>query len=70
MNQVSETEFFRTVGQLNVHPRVDVATLKGRNHVSHWEMLDGARRVVGRSESDSWDVEPTKFFSALAQVAA
>jgi hypothetical protein len=64
MRQVTEEEFFRVIGPLNVHPRVDKPSLKQRHHVSTWEMLDGTRRVIGRAESDSHGVEKTKFYLA------
>lgn len=60
MRQVSEREFFATIGPQDVHPRVDVSTLKDRYHVSRWE-VQHARRLVGMSKSDSWGVEPTVF---------
>ncbi len=61
MIPVSKAEFFAMVGRLNVHPRVDASTLKGRYHVSHWEMQDGTRKVVGQSKSDSWSIDPTEY---------
>lgn len=63
MKQVSEKEFFAAVGPLDVHPRVNVASLKGRYHTSNWE-VQHTRRLVGRTESDSHAAEPTKFFLA------
>lgn len=58
--KVTEKEFFAEVGPRDVNPRVDVATLRDRHHVSNWE--DQARRPVGRCVSDSWGVEATQFF--------
>lgn len=62
MRSVTKDTFFKTVNPLNVHPRVDVATLKARHHVSYWEMQDGTRAVIGRSESDSHGVDDTRYF--------
>ncbi len=64
MKEISRTEFFATVGSLNVHPRPDISTFNGRYFASEWELLDNSRRIVGRSVSDSWGVGPTKFYCA------
>lgn len=61
MRKVTKEEFFATVGPLNVHPRVDMASLKTREHASTWEDLN-TRRVVGRTVSDSWGIEPIQCF--------
>ena len=47
--QISKEQFFSTVGQLDVHPRVLVESFKTPTHVSVWELKN--RAVVGRSES-------------------
>lgn len=61
MIEVTKDVFFKTVGPLDVHPRVDVATLKERKHVSNWEM-NHTRKRVGRSIPDSHGIDPTLFF--------
>lgn len=60
MRSVSRDEFFATVGSLDVHPRVDVSTLKDRWHESDWETPQ--RQRLGRTRSDSWGVEPTRYW--------
>jgi hypothetical protein len=60
---VSEAEFFAVMNPLDVHPRVDVASLRSRYHVSTWE-AQHTRKIVGQSESDSYAIEPTRFFLA------
>lgn len=62
MTQVSSQEFFTKIGPLNVHPRPDVRTFKDRWHTSEWKMRDNTWRVIGRSESDSWGLEETRFY--------
>lgn len=64
MIEISKTEFFATVGRMDVHPNVAVATLKDRFHVSMWESRD--RRVVGKTVSDSWAVSSTRFYKVAA----
>lgn len=61
MKTVTEEVFFAVIGPQNVHPRVDVRSLKHRWHVSHWEHRD-TRQRVGRSETDSHSAQPTRFF--------
>lgn len=61
MNPVSKSAFFEAVGPLDVHPRPDVSTFKGRYHTSIWE-IQTTRRVVGKDISDSHGVEETQFF--------
>lgn len=58
--EVSKDDFFAKVGPMDVNPRVDGATLKGRFYTSHWETP--GRHVVGRSVSDGWGIEETQFF--------
>ncbi len=41
--EVTEEQFFARVGPLNVHPRP-------APEASIWEMCDGSRAVIGRSE--------------------
>lgn len=55
----TEAEFFARMNPLNVHPRVDVSTLRGRFHTSYWETPD--RRRLGVSVSDSHSVELTRY---------
>lgn len=54
MRKVTKEEFFSTMNPLNVHPRVDVTTLRDAKIVSHWEMQDGTRRCMGTSKGH-WD---------------
>jgi hypothetical protein len=56
----TRAHFFARINSLDVHPRVDVGTLKGRYHVSYWEMPD--RRCIGKSVSDSYGIDATVFF--------
>ena len=58
--EITKTEFFATVGVLNVYPRVDVASLKTRFFTSCWVTIN--RTVLGKTITDSWGVEPTRFF--------
>jgi hypothetical protein len=60
MKQVTKEEFFAIVGPRDINPRVDVATLRNRHHVSNWE--DRSRLQVGRTVSDSWGIQATQFF--------
>lgn len=62
MKPVTKSEFFKVVGPLNVATRVDVSSFKTRWHVSDWFMLDGMRKLIGRTETDGYGLEPTKFF--------
>jgi len=62
MKQVSKEDFFHVINPLNVHPRVDVSSLRQRHHVSIWKMLDGTNKVIGRTESDGWGIDETKFY--------
>ena len=64
MKQISKPDFFKTVGVLDVTPRVDVSTLQQRFHVSQWELRD--RTTVGKTVQDSWGVEATEFWTASA----
>jgi hypothetical protein len=57
MRQVTKEEFFKAVGPLNCHPR------PGRRETL-WEMLDGTRRVVGRSTPGYMCEGPTAWFLA------
>jgi hypothetical protein len=59
MTPVSKEDFYLAIGPRDVHPKVDASTLKFRHHVSIWETPQ--RRVVGRSHSDSWGIEPTTY---------
>ena len=43
MKEVTKDEFYRAISPLNVHPRA----LEDR---SDWELQDGSRRLVGRTE--------------------
>ena len=52
LEEVPRDVFFAAIGPLNVHPRVDIASLKERYHVSIWE-IQGTRERVGKSISDS-----------------
>ncbi len=61
MRQVTEAEFFAVIGPQDIYPRVDAASLRDREHVSHWEARQ-TREVVGMSRSDSHGVNPTQFF--------
>lgn len=56
----TKDQFFATINPLDVHPRVVLASLKGRWHTSIWELRN--RTVVGRSESDSHGTDPTRYF--------
>ena len=47
--RVSREEFFGSVGQLNVHPRVVCAWDDHWGYLSAWELQDLTRRVVGYS---------------------
>ena len=60
MMQVSKEAFFAAMNPLNVHPRPDIPSLKGRYHTTIWEMPD--RRVIGKDTSDSHIVEPTRYW--------
>ena len=62
MRPVTEQEFWMTVGPMDVHPRVDETTLKGRHHESDFETR--SRAVVGRVISDSHGIEPSQYFLA------
>jgi hypothetical protein len=48
LREVSQDEFFATVGKLNVHP-----TPEGRygepDYRSDWKLLNGSRRLIGQS---------------------
>lgn len=61
MRQVTEAEFFAVIGPRDIHPRVDAASLREREHVSYWEVRQ-THEVVGMSRSDSHSVNPTQFF--------
>lgn len=63
MKLVTKDEFFAAMN-CNVHPRPDVSTFKGRFHISHWEMQDNSRRVLGMCRSDSWAALPTEYYLA------
>ena len=60
MKQTTKKEFFDSIGRMDVHPTVRVSTFKEREHVSDWKTRDG--HVVGVSVSDSYCVNPTKFY--------
>lgn len=61
MRLVTESEFFAAVGPRDVHPRVDVSTLKdSKNVVSVWED-QRTRAVVGRTVGSH---PHTRFFLA------
>lgn len=64
MIRVSREHFFATVGQMDVHPRTDMASLKGRYHHSVWESPN--RVAQGESFSDSWGAEPRVYFARAA----
>lgn len=49
MERVTRFEFFSVVGPLNVHPSVDMRTIRDRHMASDWIMQDGSRRIIGRS---------------------
>lgn len=53
MQKVTRQEFYNAIRPLDVHPRVDLASLPNEMHVSTWE-LRGSRRVVGISKTSSW----------------
>lgn len=55
METVTMEEFFAAVGPRDVHPKVDVSTLKSRHHLSRWETRQ--RVLVGTSLTDSWGIE-------------
>lgn len=59
MKPATEAEFFARMNPLDVHPRVDVSTLRGRFHTSHWETRE--RVCLGTSVSDSHSVDPTRY---------
>lgn len=63
MKPVTQAEFFAVINPLDVHPRVDVGSLKDRWHSSQWE-IQSTRRVVGMSKSDSWASQPTEYYIA------
>ena len=56
--EVTKEIFFRTVGKLNVHPRVREETLKTSVFVSDWLLPTHARLGVSMSETN----KPTRFF--------
>jgi hypothetical protein len=60
MIEVTKEEFFARVGPMDVNPRVDVPTLKGRHHTSWWETPQ--RVLVGKSTADGWGIDPTQFW--------
>jgi hypothetical protein len=62
MNKTTYSLFFATINPLDVHPKVVVASFQGRWHTSIWELRD--RTVIGRTETDSWDVQPTRYYLA------
>lgn len=47
--KVSKDAFYAVMNPLDVHPRVQIETLRQSGHVSIWEMRN--RQVVGRSTS-------------------
>ena len=59
--RVSEEEFYKIIGPLDVNPRVDVSTLRERIHVSNWEMAH-TRRVIGVTKTDSYGINETEFY--------
>ena len=56
--QVTKEIFFRTVGNLDVHPRVREETLKTRVFVSDWFLPTREHLGISMSETN----KPTKFF--------
>jgi hypothetical protein len=56
---VTKDQFFAVIGQMDVHPRVEVASLKGRVFTSKWETP--RREHIGTSHSDSYGINPTIF---------
>ena len=60
LNSTSKVDFFNKVGPLDITPRVEVATLSHRFHVSLWEIRN--RTIMGKTVADSWGVMPTKFW--------
>lgn len=60
--QVTKEQFFAVVGPLNVHPRPDVRSFKGRDFVSDWELQDNTRERVGVNVSDFWACLPGAYF--------
>ncbi len=50
--RVSKDRFFMTVGPMNVHPRVDAATLSGSRARSDWEAPDRVRHGVSFGHGD------------------
>lgn len=55
---VTKDEFFAAIGQLNVHPRADVATLRDPHIVSHWEMPNRDRIGFSGSNDGGYWLRP------------
>lgn len=53
MRQVDADEFFRIMGPLDVHPRVDSSTFREPWTISNWELRE-TRKVVGVSKSNGY----------------
>ena len=60
MRMVSQSEFFAVMNPLDVHPRVDVTTLRDRIHVSRWELP--TREIIGISKTDSHGTGNDEYF--------
>lgn len=59
MRPVTKEEFYRVVGPMDVHPQVEVNSLKFRIHVSKW--MTPYREHVGTSFTDSWGIEKADY---------
>ena len=66
MQVVDKDRFFAVVGPLDVCPKVDQQSLKGRFHVSRWETRY-SRTMIGETTSDSWGIVPTTYTLARAR---
>lgn len=60
MCEVTKEQFIAFVTLRDVHPSSDTASFKFRHHWSEWRLRDD--RLIGISYSDSYGVEPTRFF--------
>ncbi len=56
MREVSRDQFFATVGQMNVHPRVE-------KDASYWETP--SRQLMGRTEPGYMGGGPKRYFVSL-----
>ena len=59
VKKVSKSDFYAKM-IMDVMPRVDESTLKGRFFVSYWELRN--REIIGKTISDSWGIEDGEYF--------